>query len=317
MDIEDVDFLEIALATGMILGCIVSAPFYGVYLIGKGVYYYLPSNIRKRRMEAQQEQDKKEKARQRDAEIEVLEKQLGMNTENKFRILCDKYYYKNSEDPEYRSRYGYLENLRQKAAENYISPDIIVAVECYEPKYYEELYKTGEPSELFDEFWDGGKRILYKQKFSSFKTYHTHQKEQLGSEQYGADAPVRKDCYVVLLVHKDYYRVPENALIRHKETIDSKYLGTFSLSDDASLYVNSFNNYMNHFAFHPSQMTEPVRNYFRRLYTLTECGNYDNYFIVQVPGEFQFSDVEAGTDEGLNEFIENFNKKYKKNENSK
>lgn len=69
---------------------------------------------------------------------------------------------------------------------------------------------------------------------------------------------------------------------------------------------------MNHFAFHPSQMTEPVRNYFRRLYTLAECGNYDNYFIVQIPGEFQFSDVEAGTDERLNKFIADFKRKYKK-----
>lgn len=165
MDWDDIkeNFGYAALAIGVIFGYIISAPFYGVYLIGRGAYYYLPSNIRKRRMEAQQEQDKKEKAKQRDAEIKVLEKQLGMNTENKFRILCDKYYYKNSEDPEYRSRYGYLENLRQKAAENYISPDIIVAVECYEPKYYEGLYKTGEPSELFDEFWDGDRRILYKQ----------------------------------------------------------------------------------------------------------------------------------------------------------
>lgn len=312
-DIKD-NFFEIALGIGVLLGCIVSAPFYGVYLIGKGVYYYLPSNIRKRRMEAQQEQDKKEKARQRDAEIEVLEKQLGMNTKNKFRILCDKYYYKNSEDPEYRSRYGYLKNLRQKAAENYINPDIIVAVECYEPKYYEGLYKASEPSELFDEFWDGDRRILYRPKSLSAKTHHAHKKGQLGSGQRKAEpsAPADKDCFVVLLVHKDYYRVPENALIRHKETIDSEYLGAFSFSDDASLYVNSFNNYMNHFAFHPSQMTEPVRNYFRRLYTLTECGNYDNYFIVQVPGEFQFSDVEVGTDERLNKFIADFKRKYKK-----
>ena len=318
--IEDIkeNYLEIALTIGVILGCIVFAPFWGVYLIGKGVYYYLPSNIRKRKIQARHEKYKKEKAKQREAEIEVLEKKMGLSMENKFRIFYDKHYYKNPENPEYKRRDVYLEDLKKKAAENYVSPDIIVAVECYDPKHYEDLYEGGEPSELFDEFWDGDRRILYRPKSLPTKISHAHKKGQLGSGRRKAEIniPADKDCYVVLLVRKDYYQVPEDALIRHKETIDSKYLGTFSFSDDASLYVKNFNNYMNHFAFHPSQMTEPVRSYFRRLYTLAECGNYDNYFIVQVPGEFQFSKVEAGTDERLNEYIEEFKRKYKKEENN-
>ena len=45
MDIEDVkDNFEMgALYAGFVVGGIVIAPFYGVYLIGKGAYYYLPS----------------------------------------------------------------------------------------------------------------------------------------------------------------------------------------------------------------------------------------------------------------------------------
>lgn len=45
-----------ALYTGVVLGGIVLAPFYGVYQIGKGVYYYLPSSIRKRKEQERQEQ---------------------------------------------------------------------------------------------------------------------------------------------------------------------------------------------------------------------------------------------------------------------
>ena len=79
-----------------------------------------------------------------------------------------------------------------------------------------------------------------------------------------------------------------------------------------SRYFTHFSSYMKHFAFHPSEMTEPVKTYFRRLYTLMECGNHDDYFIVQVPGEHQFPEVEAGTDKRLNAFIEDFKRKYKK-----
>ena len=302
-----------ALYAGFVIGGIVIAPFYGVYLIGKGAYYYLPSSIRKRKEQERQEQEEKEKKNRRDAEIRELEKRLGTNTENKFRIYFDKYYYKNPGDPKFRSRDEYLEDLRQKAAVNYVSPPIIVAVECYDPKYYEDQYKDKKPWEFVDEYWDGDRRILYRPKSLSTKTSHAHKKGQLGSARRGSKAsvPVFDDCYVVLLVRKDDYQVPEDALIRHKGAIPGEY-GNFSFSDSASAYFNNFKSYMNYFAFYPSQMTEPVKSYFRRLYTLTECGNYDDYFIVQVPSEFQFSEVGAGTDEQLNEFIEDFKRKYKK-----
>ena len=303
-----------ALYTGVVLGGIVLAPFYGVYQIGKGVYYYLPSSIRKRKEQERQEQAEKEKKNRRDAEIKELERRLGTSTENKFRIYFDKYYYKNPGDPQFRSRDEYLEDLRQKAVKNYVSPDMVVAVECYDPKYYEGLYKAGELSGSFDEYWEGDKRILYKSQSWSPKTSHAHKKGQMGLRRGKTETstPVRKDCYVVLLIHKDRYRVPEDALIRHKETVHSEELGDFAFTDSAKFYFTHFSSYMNYFTFHPSQMTEPVKSYFRRLYTLMECGNHDDYFIVQVPGEFQFPEVEAGTDEQLNEFIANFKRKYKK-----
>ena len=49
-----------------------------------------------------------------------------------------------------------------------------------------------------------------------------------------------------------------------------------------------------------------------QLSTLQECGNYEDYYVAFVPGEHQVSEVEAGTDEQLNEFIANFKRKYKK-----
>ena len=49
-----------------------------------------------------------------------------------------------------------------------------------------------------------------------------------------------------------------------------------------------------------------------QLSTLQECGNYEDYYVAFVPGEHQVSEVEAGTDEQLNEFIADFKRKYKK-----
>lgn len=310
MDMDDIkeNFGITAVGIGFVLGGIIIAPFYVIYLIGKGIYYYLPSNIRKRKMEAQEKRDKEEKERQQDAEIEELEKRMGLSTENKFRLFYDRHYYKN---PEARSREEYLEDLREKVTEHYASPDIIVAVEHYDPGYYESLYQEKEAFRI-DESWNN--KILFTSDPLPFAKYHAHKKGILGSgrKKVEGSTSAYENCYVVLLIHKDYYRILADALIRHKETVDSKRVGSFSLNNSASAYFDYFRAYMKHFAFHPSQMTEPFNSYFRLLYTLTECGNYDNYFIVQVPGEFQFSEVEAGTDERLNKFIADFKRKYKK-----
>ena len=171
MDIEDVkdNLWLFLLCVGVTIGGIIAAPFYIVYLIGKGIYYYLPSSIRKQKEQARQEQEEKEKKNRRDAEIKELEKELGMNSENKFRIFFDKYYYKN---PESRSREEYLEDLKEKVATNYVCPDIIVAVECYDPEYYESLYKATEPSG-FEDGW-----VLCASDNLPAATHHAHKKRE-------------------------------------------------------------------------------------------------------------------------------------------
>ena len=98
-------------------------------------------------------------------------------------------------------------------------------------------------------------------------------------------------------MRKSRYDLPENPLIRHRDVVKDKYIGQVALQEGAYRYVYGFERY---------------ESCFRSLYTLTECGRYEDYFIVQVPSEFQFPDVEAGTDEQLNEFIADFKRKYKK-----
>ena len=48
------------------------------------------------------------------------------------------------------------------------------------------------------------------------------------------------------------------------------------------------------------------------LSTLQECGYHEDYYVAFALDEFQFSEVKAGTDKQLNEFIANFKRKYKK-----
>ena len=138
MDWDDIkDNFEMgALCVGFVVGGILIAPFYGVYLIGKGVWHYLPKNVRERKRQEQEKQAQEEQQRKQDEEIRLLEEQLGLG-KRKDAFVYGPYYYKN---PEYRKRDEYLKDLRKKAADGYFSPDIIVAVECYDPLYYEKLY---------------------------------------------------------------------------------------------------------------------------------------------------------------------------------
>ena len=48
------------------------------------------------------------------------------------------------------------------------------------------------------------------------------------------------------------------------------------------------------------------------LSTLQKCGYHEDYYVAFALDEFQFSEVKAGTDKQLNEFIANFKRKYKK-----
>lgn len=296
MDWDDIkDNIEMgALCAGFVVSGIVIAPFYGVYLIGKGIYYYLPKNVRERKRQEQELREQEERQRKQDEEIRRLEEQLGLG-KREDASFYDSYYYKN---PKRRKREEYLEDLKRKVADGYTSPDIIVAVECYDPLYFERLYwKRKEKRAVYGRNGDWGDPIFGLGDYD---------------DKEGDDTFADKKCYVTLLVRESRYDIPENPIIRHKDVVKDEYIGQVALQEEARRYVYGFERYMKYFGFHISQMTEPHESYFRRLYTLAECGRYEDYFIVQVPGEFQFSEVESGTDERLNEFITDFKRKYKK-----
>ena len=56
-------------------------------------------------------------------------------------------------------------------------------------------------------------------------------------------------------------------------------------------------------------------DYAVRLQTLSECGNYQDYYVYSVPGEFDYQGLLQGKCDELDKFLEDFNKKYKKNGN--
>ena len=49
----------------------------------------------------------------------------------------------------------------------------------------------------------------------------------------------------------------------------------------------------------------------RRLRTLSECGRYEDYFVVTIPGKFEREKV-GMKNEKIKLFVENFRKKYRK-----
>ena len=95
------------------------------------------------------------------------------------------------------------------------------------------------------------------------------------------------NCLVLLLLHKDCYDVEEP--------------GKLPKADRYVKVTYSRMRRMRH-----------IIDYAVRLQTLSECGNYQDYYVYAVPGKFQYSEVKAGTDERLNEFIEDFKRRYKK-----
>lgn len=102
-------------------------------------------------------------------------------------------------------------------------------------------------------------------------------------------------CSVLLLVHKDSYDMADYVKTGVQPILFSGDPWT------AKAYFDSLHDMWRHSC-----------DLVGRLSTLTECGNYEDYYVAFVPGEHQVSEVEAGTDERLNEFIEDFKRKYKK-----
>lgn len=111
------------------------------------------------------------------------------------------------------------------------------------------------------------------------------------------------ECRVLLLLHKDCYNVQDCAPV---EKYSLEYVGRMNVEEPGELpgadcYVKATYSNMRH-----------THDYAVRLQTLSECSNYQDYYVYAVPGNFQYSEVKMGTDEQLNEFIEDFKRKYKK-----
>ena len=110
---------------------------------------------------------------------------------------------------------------------------------------------------------------------------------------------------VLLLLHKDCYNVQERASVEKDplECVRINVEGPGKLPR-ADCYVEA--------TYSRIRRMRHTINYAVRLQTLSECGNYQDYYVYAVPGKFQYSEVEAGTDAQLNEFIEDFKRKYNK-----
>ena len=114
------------------------------------------------------------------------------------------------------------------------------------------------------------------------------------------------DCRVLLLLHKDCYNVQVRASVE-KDPLECVRINVEEPGEllRADCYVEA--------TYSRNRRMRHIINYAAvRLQTLSECGNYQDYYVYAVPGNFQYSEVKAGTDEQLNKFIEDFKRKYKK-----
>lgn len=110
------------------------------------------------------------------------------------------------------------------------------------------------------------------------------------------------DCQVLLLLHKDCYDILGCAPVE-SGTLEHLFNGSEGPGKlpRADRYVKA-----------SYEMMTFSNDYAVRLQTLSECGNYQDYYVYAVPGNFQFSDVETGMDKRLKKFIADFQRKYKK-----
>ena len=109
------------------------------------------------------------------------------------------------------------------------------------------------------------------------------------------------DCQVLLLLHKDCYDIlgcvpVERGSLEH---IGNGSEGPGKLPR-ADRYVKA-----------AYEMVTFSNDYAVRLQTLSECGNYQDYYVYTVPGRFDYQHLIQGKCEDLKTFIEDFDKKYK------
>ena len=96
-------------------------------------------------------------------------------------------------------------------------------------------------------------------------------------------------CQVLMLANKNIYEIPSHRSIT-----------AFFDSSNAEMYFKVFHDFIC-----SSCDLEG------RLYTLTECGDMKNYFVVKIPGGFECKEV-CMENEKIKLFVENFKKDYKK-----
>lgn len=109
------------------------------------------------------------------------------------------------------------------------------------------------------------------------------------------------DCQVLLLLHKDCYDILGCAPVE-SGTLEHLFNGSEGPGKlpRADRYVKA-----------AYEMMSFSNDYAVRLQTLSECGNYQDYYVYAVPGNFQFSDVETGMDKRLKKFIADFQRNKK------
>lgn len=90
------------------------------------------------------------------------------------------------------------------------------------------------------------------------------------------------DCEVLVLIHKDYYNLPE----------DNE--AAASVLGDADMYFRLFESFSKY-----------AMDFSGQLRTLSECGQYEDYYIVRMSGKFKCHEVIAGG-YGAEDFINKF-----------
>ena len=100
-------------------------------------------------------------------------------------------------------------------------------------------------------------------------------------------------CQVLMLVNKNIYKIPP--------------------------YSQNVDEYFKHFYNEIRQENADRRRYIYRIYqkkqgrlrTLSECGRYEDYFVVEIPGEFKCTDV-SFENKTIKQIVKHFKKRYMK-----
>lgn len=156
----------------------------------------------------------------------------------------------------------------------------------YDPIYYKNpIHETTDdwlPHTDYSYTPTVGERIAYLRDLGKKAACGYHGPDiviAIKSENGDSDFRKPKECHVLLFVRKESYICPEGSKLVEK--------GAYPL-----LMVGG--------------------NYGEEIKTLAECGPYQDYFVVNVPGQFNRQTVVENKERRLSQYIENFKLKYKK-----